>query len=69
MLSLAAVAAAFTLGLRDADQVAQEDPAAKFQLATDFLEFAHGPPEPGSRCLAEPRKERAQFYCRYVRTM
>ena len=40
-LSLAAVAAVFTLGLGAAGQVAQEDPAAQFQLGTDFLESAY----------------------------
>ena len=40
VLSLAAVAAVFTFGLRAAGQVAQEDPAAQFQLATDLFESA-----------------------------
>ena len=40
VLSLAAVAAVSTLGLRAADQVAQEDPAAQLQLATEHFEAA-----------------------------
>jgi len=40
VLSLAAVAALCTLGLRAAGQVAQEDPAAQFQLATEFFDAA-----------------------------
>lgn len=40
VLSVAAVAAVFTLGLHAAGQVAQEDPAAQFQLATDHFESA-----------------------------
>ena len=37
VLSLAAVAAVCTLGLRAAGQVTQEDPAAQFQLATELF--------------------------------
>ena len=40
VLSLAAVAALSTFGLRAAGQAAQEDPAAQLQIATDFFESA-----------------------------
>ena len=40
VVSLAVVAAVFTFGLRAAGQLAQEDPAAQLQLATDYLESA-----------------------------
>ena len=40
VLSLAAVAAVSSFGLRAAGQAAQEDPAAQFQLATDFYDSA-----------------------------
>ena len=40
VLSLAAVAAVSSFGLRAAGQAAQEDPASQYQLATDFYESA-----------------------------
>ena len=40
MLTVAAVAAAFTLGLRAAGQTAQPDPAAQDQIATELFEAA-----------------------------
>ena len=40
VLSVAALTAVFTFGFRVAGQVAQGDPAAQFQLATDFFESA-----------------------------
>ncbi|MSO83231.1 MAG: tetratricopeptide repeat protein [Acidobacteria bacterium] len=40
-LSVAVVAVVFSLGLRAADQVTQQDPATQFQLATDLFESAH----------------------------
>ncbi len=40
VLSLAAVAALSSFGLRAAGQAAQEDPAAQLQIATDFFESA-----------------------------
>lgn len=40
VLSLAAVAAVSSFGLRAAGQAAQEDPEAQFQIATDFFESA-----------------------------
>ena len=40
VLSLAAVAAVSSFGLRAAGRAAQEDPAAQFQIATDFFESA-----------------------------
>ena len=40
VLSLAAIAVLYTLGLRAADRVAQDDPAAQIQLATDHFEAA-----------------------------
>ena len=40
VLYLAAVAAVSSFGLRAAGQVTQEDPAAQFELATDFYESA-----------------------------
>ena len=40
VLSLAAVAAVSSFGLRSAGQAAQDDPVAQFQIATDFFESA-----------------------------
>ena len=40
VISVAALTAVFTFGFRAAGQVAQGDPAAQFQLATDFFESA-----------------------------
>ena len=40
VLMPAAIAVVFTFGLRAAGQVAQEDPAAQFQIATEFFDSA-----------------------------